>query len=211
MAEIFSALDELISSFCEHTIKIDHRHVTLRTVIDLPSLLPPPTYSASMELLMALDHRLPSLQDDLPVLAKILLSLKRRIIVSAEAFISDQVMAIDAMKFSARKRSGVLPFVSLFPSFIHRMEAALGGSSPGGTARDLLNKGYERITAAIFRNLDALALEAERSADEKERINASVMNIRTFLNKEPYLGTHLSLSSSSPPMFAFCREWTLFD
>ena len=129
---------------------------------------------------MTLDQRIPQIQDDLPVLAKILQALKRRLLVSAEAFINDQVTVIDSMKFSARKRSGVFPFVSIFPTFIKRIEQTLGLSSPGGAARDILNKGYEKITAAIFRSLDALALQAEQGADEKERINASVMNIRTI-------------------------------
>jgi hypothetical protein len=130
-----------------------------------------------MEFLVVLDVRIPQLQDQLPIFAKILTNLRRRLLSSAEQFISDQVSVIEAMKFSARKRSGTFPYVSLFPTFITRMEKILSGA-PEGATRELMNKGYEKITNAIFRSLDALAAEAERSDDEKERINASVMNIR---------------------------------
>lgn len=129
-------------------------------------------------MIVCLDLRIPQLTTELPALVKILQSTKRRLLVVAEHFINDQVAVIDSMKFSARKRSGIFPFVSLFPTFIARMEKIVGSVEPGCSSRDFMNKGYEKITTAIFRSLDALAEEADRSADEKERINASVMNIR---------------------------------
>lgn len=118
------------------------------------------------------------MEDQLPIFSKLLSTIKRRLASIAEQFITDQVSVIEAMKFSARKRSGIFPFVSLFPTFITKIEKIVS-PAPQGPTRVIMNKGYERITAAIFRGLDALAAEAERSADEKERINASVMNIRT--------------------------------
>ena len=156
---IFGSVDESLSGFTESITKTDN--------------------SAAVEMLMVLDLRIHQVQHDLPVFAKVLISLRRRLLVVAEAFVVDQVAVIDAMKFSAKRRSGVFPFVSLFPTFITKMEMAMAKAPPGGTARDFMNRGYERIISAIFRSLDALAAQAERGADDKERINASVMNIRT--------------------------------
>jgi hypothetical protein len=135
--------------------------------------------STAIEMLVVLDVRIPQLISELPVFAKTLQNIKRRLLTVAENFVADQVAIIDASKFTARKRAGVFPFVSLFPTFIKKMESVVG-VAPGGAAREIMNKGYDRITAAIFRSLDALARGAERM-DEKERINASVMSIRTLV------------------------------
>lgn len=132
-------------------------------------------------MLVVLDVRLAQVAGSakLPVLTKTLQNLKRRLVSMAEAFISEQVGAVESMKFTARKRSGVFPFVTTLPLFVERMERTVRNAPrEGGVARQVLNQAYERITAAIFGSLDALLREAERSADEKERINASVMNLR---------------------------------
>lgn len=128
---------------------------------------------------MVIEQRLPQVKDDLPILAKILVSLRRRLLAVAEMFINDQVTAIGSVKVSARKRTGVFAFVPILPQFICNLERLCRYANPSGTVRDLLDKTYEKVTAAIFRSLDALAAEADRGEDEKERINASVMNIRT--------------------------------
>lgn len=171
----FSSTDELLTGLMENITKADN--------------------SSSIDLLVVLDIRIPQLISELPVFAKTLQTLKRRLLIVAEQFIADQVAVIEASKYSARKRSGIFPFVALFPNFIERMEKIVGAVAPGGASRDTMNRGYERITGAIFRSLDALAQGAERSADEKERINASVMNIR---KKKIWALTE------------GCREWTLF-
>jgi len=138
------------------------------------------TLSTSLEILVALDLRIPQLSHELPVLARILQTIKRRQLVVGDQFISDQVSIIEASKYSARKRSGVFPFVALFPQFLSRLESGTLRHAPQtASARDVANRGYERITATIFRSLDVLAMQAERSNDEKERTNASVMNIRS--------------------------------
>lgn len=155
-------------------------------------------------MIVTLDQRIPQLQDNLPVLAKFLTALKRRLLVAAEAFINDQVTVIDATKFSARKRSGIFPFVALFPVFIQKTEETLRGlkstTKTTSSAREIVNKGYEKITAAIFRSLDALAVQAEQGADEKERINASVMNIRKLFVFDVNFNN-----------VYFIREWPIFS
>lgn len=132
-------------------------------------------------MLVALDIRIAQIVGStrLPVLGKTLQNLKRRMINMSEAFINEQVSAVEGMKFTSRKRSGVFPFVTTLPLFIEHMEKSVKHApKESSTARNVLNQAYERITAAIFGSLDALLREAERSADEKERINASVMNLQ---------------------------------
>ncbi|PJF17479.1 Exocyst complex, component Exoc1 domain-containing protein [Paramicrosporidium saccamoebae] len=182
MMAAFASADEVLGSFIDYVTKLDN--------------------SISIDLLVVLDIRIQQLQTQLPIFAKMLTTLRRRLVSIAEVFIADQVAVIEAMKFSARKRSGIFPFVSLFPTFITRMEKVAGDTQ--GPTRELMNKGYERLTAAIFRSLDALAAEAERSADEKERINASVMNIQNShylvsqldAIKSPAVETSLRLAQS---------------
>lgn len=151
--------EEIIMAFSESLIKGDN--------------------SVAIELLVVLDHRIPELITTLPALGKSLQNLRRRLVVVTDQFISDQVAVIDSIKFSARKRSGVFPFVSIFPTFLVQMEALLVDTRPDSSLRDIMMRAYERIIGAIFGSLDALQQEAEKSTDEKDLINASVMNIRT--------------------------------
>ena len=155
---IFAPLEDSLMGFCEAILKHDS--------------------SASVEMLVVLDGRIPQVATELQAFARILRHLQKRLLQHAEAFLAEQVSSIEAIKFSAKKRSGLFPFVAVFPAFVARMERLLRKCDEHSTCRELMTRGYERISASISRSLDALTADAERSDDEKERINAAVMNIR---------------------------------
>lgn len=154
----FLPVDEVIAGFVDSLVRSDN--------------------SVAIELMVVLDLRIPELLSSLSTLGKSLQNLKRRLAAVAEQFINDQVAAIDSIKFSARKRSGVFPFVAVFPTFLSRMETFLVEARPDSSVREIMTRAYEKIIGAIFGSLDALQREAKQSADEKDLINASVMNIR---------------------------------
>lgn len=78
----------------------------------------------SMEMLAVVDEREPAIP---PTLLEFWLSLRKRLSEFARAFLQEQVLAINEFKLSTKKRTGVLPFIPLLPSFIRHHEALVDG------------------------------------------------------------------------------------
>lgn len=124
--------------------------------------------------------------------------LHDRCVEIANNLLSSQLEAIREAKITAKKRTGIFFFVSTFPIFIFKMDQILAGveskfsvsggemaSSPSIKVDDSLYKftqfinGFcKSIGMEIFKMLELLVLEASKSQDVKESLNASVMTIQ---------------------------------
>ncbi len=155
-----------------------------------------------VEMLVAVDQRLGLLERELPHLARLVMPLRNALLGRVDAFFAEQIAAIEAIKYSPRKRYGVFSFIGTLPLFVSHISSIVDGSLSGSQqaggsgakgwgecaiAKEYVAKGFERTSACIFRCLDVLSQEADRGGDEKERINASVMIIRKRLSHAPIL------------------------
>ncbi|KAJ1853681.1 hypothetical protein LPJ73_002599 [Coemansia sp. RSA 2703] len=98
-----------------------------------------------------------------------------------QSYVSEQARAIEATKFTTKKRVGALPFARIFPKFIAHIEGLIGET--GYSARAIADSAYSRISRLIFDTLESLLREAERHAQrnvddkdaQKEQLNTHVL------------------------------------
>ncbi|RKP18787.1 hypothetical protein ROZALSC1DRAFT_29563 [Rozella allomycis CSF55] len=133
------------------------------------------------------------------LITEILESIKAKLISSYDKFLDEQVSAIENVKFDAKKRSGILHTIRVFPLYVDRMESILGKSNE--SSRELVNKSYERFGKAIFVHLEAVVKSID-SFEEKEQLNIHILNIENH----HHLFTRLRASSKAYSIEKFVKD-----
>lgn len=133
---------------------------------------------STFALLAVTERRLPEMADELPAMGETLRRLQAYCSSIANDYIKAQVDAIQESRFSAKKRTGIFPFVAIFPKFVTVLEKSIEGSSPTGISRTSVNHAYQLLSNAIFASLNALAVQANQTDDEKDNLNASIMTVQ---------------------------------
>ncbi|KAG2186053.1 hypothetical protein INT43_002491 [Umbelopsis isabellina] len=138
-----------------------------------------PTQGLSM--LVAMDTQCESCEGSDQEFAITMLDfLRDRLEKMFEKFIEQQLRAIEETKITSKKRSGILPFIRVFPLFAVRLEAAGVGAEPNSKVRALINSAYERVVNGMVSSLDAIARESDAGGDDKEQLNAHIMTIENM-------------------------------
>ncbi|KAJ2962979.1 hypothetical protein NQZ79_g1897 [Umbelopsis isabellina] len=136
-----------------------------------------PTQGLSM--LVAMDTQCESCEGSDQEFAITMLDfLRDRLEKMFENFIVQQLRAIEETKITSKKRSGILPFIRVFP--VLRLEAAGAGAEPNSKVRALINSAYERVVNGMVSSLDAIARESDAGGDDKEQLNAHIMTIENM-------------------------------
>lgn len=133
---------------------------------------------SSFALIAVIERRLPEIGPEVAAMEVSLKTMMDRCSKAALEYTSSQVEAIKESRFSAKKRSGVFPFVSIFPKFVAVLERSIKTSLPSGKARAIVNTAYDNISSAIFGSLTALTVEASQTEDEKDNLNANIMTVQ---------------------------------
>ena len=106
-------------------------------------------------------------------------SLQKRTSSIFEKFVVDQIKAVEDTKVTSKKRSGILPFIKIFPRFVDRMETML--SNWDGVTRKTVDKAYSRIIKSMFETLEAVAQqvgsEPKNANDEKDFVNIHILTV----------------------------------
>jgi hypothetical protein len=133
---------------------------------------------SSFALIAVIERRLPEIGPEITAMETSLKTMMDQCSRAALEHTSAQVEAIKESRFSAKKRSGVFPFVSIFPKFVRVLERSIQNAQPSGKARSIANTAYENISSAIFGSLTALTVEASQTEDEKDNLNANIMTLQ---------------------------------
>ncbi|KAJ3320672.1 hypothetical protein HDV06_005080 [Boothiomyces sp. JEL0866] len=136
-------------------------------------------------------------------------SLSRKVNISFEKFVSDQLKAIEESRVASKKRSGILPFIKTVPYFVDRMEKML--SNWDGTARKQIDKAYAKILKCIFETFEAEAQQAgvdsKNASDEKEFLNMHILSVENMHHLYSELKTR-----RIPSLDSFAKQAkTLYD
>ncbi|KAI9595869.1 exocyst complex component Sec3-domain-containing protein [Syncephalis fuscata] len=105
-----------------------------------------------------------------------LTNMQKRLTNLFDNFIDEQIRAIEETKVTTKKRSGILPFIRIFPNFVKRMENALEGCTTA--VRKSTDDAYAKLVQKMLSVLDAMAREAE--ADDKEQLNKHILTIENM-------------------------------
>ncbi|KAI8048022.1 exocyst complex component Sec3-domain-containing protein [Syncephalis plumigaleata] len=105
-----------------------------------------------------------------------LTNMQKRLTNLFDNFVEEQIKAIEETKVTTKKRSGILPFIRIFPNFVLRMENALEGCTTA--MRNSTDDAYAKLVQKMLAVLDAMAREAE--ADDKEQLNKHILTIENM-------------------------------
>lgn len=73
--------------------------------------------SASFEALEVIDRRLPQVEGEIQAMEATLKAIQARVLALVQEFVKSEVNAIHDTRFSAKRRSGVFPYVTIFPVY----------------------------------------------------------------------------------------------
>ncbi|KAI5474704.1 Exocyst complex, component Exoc1 [Pseudohyphozyma bogoriensis] len=100
-----------------------------------------------------------------------------------ESSCKDQIKNIEQTKLTLKKRKGVVPFVRVFPLFVHRVEDQLKGADKLNI-RALVDENYERVVTTIYDSLQQMAkMDGEGhgvAAEDKDQLNYHVIIIENM-------------------------------
>ncbi|ANB15374.1 Sec3p [Sugiyamaella lignohabitans] len=122
-------------------------------------------------------------------LSQVLVKLKDRITSKWQAFINQQIGIINSTIVSSKKRKGVVPFVRKFPLFANSIEEDLKNVSSTDSVQNLpvrkvIDSSYDKVSKAIFHNLERLAKDTGTS-----QTNGTSPNITSANNSSSNLTT----------------------
>ncbi|KAJ3159822.1 Exocyst complex component 1 [Geranomyces michiganensis] len=143
--------------------------------------------------------------------------LNEKLVALFEKFLEEQIKVIDDTKVTAKKRSGILPFVRTFPRFVDRMESSLGDNT--GLAQQTVNKAYARIVQTMLETLDVMSqqvvVDTKAAADDKEFLNIHILHVENMhhfysvirARKVPSLDVYVKQTKSSydSHLDAYCK------
>ncbi|KPM34752.1 hypothetical protein AK830_g11832 [Neonectria ditissima] len=109
-------------------------------------------------------------------------------------FVDEQIRAIEETKVKIKKRKGVISFIRIFPTFSAAVENMLVGVDPNLSARQTIDREYDRLLKSMFDSLMVIAREnpavsvTNGSADpeDKEALNFHILlieNMNHFLEE----------------------------
>ncbi|RKP07488.1 exocyst complex component Sec3-domain-containing protein [Thamnocephalis sphaerospora] len=132
-----------------------------------------------------------------------LTNLQKRLANLYDRFIEEQLRAIEETKVTAKKRTGVLPFIRVFPNFVRRMENALEGCNTA--VRKATDDAYAKLVQKMFEASEAIARESEVHADDKEQLNKHILTVENMHHfhlevracKVPSLDPFIKMSKAS--------------
>ncbi|KAI8900951.1 exocyst complex component Sec3-domain-containing protein [Globomyces pollinis-pini] len=107
-------------------------------------------------------------------------ALLRKVSVVFEKFVADQIKAIEETRVESKKRTGILPFIRVFPRFVDRMERML--SNWDGMTRKQVDKAYEKLIKTIFECLEAEVqqFDGDTKSTSDEFLNVHIMNVENM-------------------------------
>ncbi|TPX59726.1 hypothetical protein PhCBS80983_g02258 [Powellomyces hirtus] len=108
--------------------------------------------------------------------------VNEKLVAVFDKFLDEQIKVIDESKMTSKKRSGILPFIRIFPRFVDRMESYLTESA--GLAQQTVNGAYARIVQTMLETLEALAqqvaVDPKAAADDKEFLNIHILHVENM-------------------------------
>ncbi|KAL1934170.1 hypothetical protein VTP01DRAFT_6352, partial [Rhizomucor pusillus] len=107
-------------------------------------------------------------------------SLIQRLRRMFDRFIADQIKIIEDTKVTAKKRKGILSFFRTFPLFALRLEVATANVEADSQTRKIVDEAYEKIINAMMTSLESIARETDQTGDDKEQLNANIMQIENM-------------------------------
>lgn len=94
-----------------------------------------------------------------PFSISVLEKLQKRLTDIFERFMDEQIRIINETHSTLKKRSGILPFIRVFPLLVDRLESCLDNWD--GPASFLLTRTYEKLSKAIFDTVEKIAKSEE--------------------------------------------------
>ncbi|KAJ3151312.1 Exocyst complex component 1 [Geranomyces variabilis] len=144
-------------------------------------------------------------------------NLNEKLAAIFEKFLDEQIRVIDDTKVTAKKRSGILPFIRTFPRFVDRMESFLGDNT--GLAQQTVNKAYARVVQTMLETLEVMSqqvvVDTKAAADDKEFLNIHILHVENMhhfysvirARKVPSLDVYVKQTKSSydAHLDAYCK------
>lgn len=131
-------------------------------------------------------------------LHKVLAKLHLRLASKLERFVQEQIKAIEQVKLTVKKRKGVVGFIRVFPLFVDRVEAQLGGAE-GLNIRQVVDGYYAQICGSMFDALQTISrsdVNVVGGDEDKGQLNHFVILIENMFYFITEVRKRFSLDSS---------------